>query len=64
MFMIVTYPWPVPAAHVELTGPQLRDASDPTPSGRRGILRKRSARATGEILRARTDESIRVGQPV
>jgi len=25
MFMIVTYPWPVASAHVELTGPQRPD---------------------------------------
>jgi len=25
MFMIVTYPWPVASAHVELTGPQAQD---------------------------------------
>jgi hypothetical protein len=25
MLMIVTYPWPVPSAHVELTGPNRRD---------------------------------------
>jgi hypothetical protein len=25
MFMIVTYPWPVASAHVELTGPQTQD---------------------------------------
>ena len=25
MFVIVTYPWPVASAHVELTGPQPRD---------------------------------------
>jgi len=31
MFMIVTYPWPVASAHVELTGPQPPDPaiSDP-----------------------------------
>jgi hypothetical protein len=31
MFMIVTYPWPVASAHVELTGPNRRDpaVSDP-----------------------------------
>jgi hypothetical protein len=27
MFMVVTYPWPVSSAHVELTGPQLPDAA-------------------------------------
>lgn len=27
MFMIVTYPWPVASAHVELTGPQHPDAA-------------------------------------
>jgi len=35
MFMIVTYPWPVASAHVELTGPNRRDpaASDPGTAG-------------------------------
>jgi hypothetical protein len=28
MFMIVTYPWPVASAHVELTGPQRPDAAE------------------------------------
>ena len=27
MFTIVTYPWPEPSAHVELTGPQSEDDS-------------------------------------
>jgi hypothetical protein len=27
MFMIVTYPWPAPSAHVELTGPHHPDAA-------------------------------------
>lgn len=27
MFMIVTYPWPVPSAHVELTGIKSPDAT-------------------------------------
>ena len=26
-FMIVTYPWPVASAHVELTGPNRRDSA-------------------------------------
>jgi hypothetical protein len=35
MFMIVTYPWPVASAHVELTGPQRPDpaVSDQDVSG-------------------------------
>jgi hypothetical protein len=28
MFMIVTYPWPVASAHVELTGPQRLDSAE------------------------------------
>jgi len=28
MFMIVTYPWPVASAHVELTGPNRRDRAE------------------------------------
>jgi hypothetical protein len=28
MFMIVTYPWPVASAHIELTGPQRPDSAE------------------------------------
>ena len=28
MFMMVTYPWPVASAHVELTGPQRLDSAE------------------------------------
>lgn len=34
MFIIVTYPWPVPSAHVELTGPNKLPSKAPARHGK------------------------------
>jgi hypothetical protein len=58
MFMIVTYPWPVASAHVELTGPQEPDpAMSETGAGRDTI--NQWARHIEQMIRWTEQERLR-----
>jgi hypothetical protein len=64
MFMIVTYPWPVPTAHVELTGPPRRKRQAGATESGRDSIGTGSAGQYDATPSARSDESGRVGQLV
>jgi hypothetical protein len=58
MFMIVTYPWPVASAHVELTGP-LRPETSAVDRGRTEVTIDQRAQHIEQMIRLTDSERLR-----